>query len=46
MHQEGHQDLVILDDVQPTSSMAISSSQTPFQANKHQIKSETPEFDK
>ena len=28
-----------LADVQPTSSMAISPSQTPFQANKHQIKS-------
>ena len=26
--------------------MAISPSKTPFQANKHQIKSETPEFDK
>ena len=31
--------------VQPTSSMAISPSKTPFQANKHQIKSETPDFD-
>ena len=35
-----------LADVQPTSSMAISPSKTPFQANKHQIKSETPDFDK
>ena len=35
-----------LADVQPTTSMAISPSQTPFQANKHQIKSETPYFDK
>ena len=35
-----------LADVQPTSSMVISPSKTPFQANKHQIKSETPEFDK
>ena len=35
-----------LADVQPTSSMAISPSKTPFQANKHQIKSERPEFDK
>ena len=35
-----------LADVQPTSSMSISPSKTPFQANKHPIKSETPEFDK
>ena len=35
-----------LADVQPTSSMAIYPSKTPFQANKHQIKSEAPEFDK
>ena len=35
-----------LADVQPTSSMAISPSQTPFQANKHQFKSATPDFDK
>ena len=35
-----------LADVQPTSSIAISPSKTPFQANKHKIKSETPEFDK
>ena len=35
-----------LADVQPTSSMAISPSKSPLQASKHQIKSETPEFDK
>ena len=34
-----------LAEVQPTTSMAISPSQTPFQANKHQIKSATPDFD-
>ena len=33
-----------LADVQPTSTMAISPSQIHFQANKPQIKSETPEF--
>ena len=38
--------LTFLADVQPTCSMAISPSKTSFQANKHQIKSETPEFDK
>ena len=35
-----------LADVQPTSSMAISPSKSPLQASKHQIKSETPDFDK
>ena len=35
-----------LADVQPTSSMAISPSKLPLQASKHQIKTETPEFDK
>ena len=34
-----------LADVQPTTSMAIYQSQKPFQANKHQIKSETLDFD-
>ena len=34
-----------LADVQPTSSKAISPSKTPFQANKEQVKSETPDFD-
>ena len=33
-------------DEQPISSMDISPSKTPFQANKHQIESKTPEFDK
>ena len=33
-------------DDQPASSMDISPSKTPFQANKHQIKSETPDVDK
>ena len=35
-----------LADVQPTSSMPISPSKSPIQASKHQIKSETPDFDK
>ena len=34
-----------LGDVQTTSSMAISPSKSPFKASKHQIKSETPDFD-
>ena len=36
----------LLADVQPTSSTAISPSKSPLQARKHQIKSETPDFDK
>ena len=35
-----------LADVQPTLSMAISPSKSPIQASKHQIKSETLDFDK
>ena len=35
-----------LADMQPTSSMAISPSKSPIQASKHQIRSETPDFDK
>ena len=35
-----------LADVKPTSSMAIAPSKSPIQASKHQLKSETPDFDK
>ena len=35
-----------LADAQPTSSMAISPSKSLIQASQHQIKSETPDFDK
>ena len=35
-----------LADVQPTSYIAISPSKSPLQTSKHQIKSDTPDFDK